>query len=55
MVLERLVSLLLVGGELLPQLEELNYLGVLLISEGQMEVEIGRHIDAAGAGMGSVY
>ena len=35
------------GGELLPQVEELKYLRVLLMSEGEMEQEIYKWIEAA--------
>ena len=44
-----------VGGELLPQVEEFKYLGVLFMSEGRMEREIDRRIGAAAAVMLSVY
>ncbi|KAI3359406.1 hypothetical protein L3Q82_002909 [Scortum barcoo] len=33
------------GGEVLPQVEEFKYLGVLFTSEGKMEREIDRRID----------
>ncbi|CAL9687123.1 unnamed protein product [Knipowitschia caucasica] len=36
-----------VGGEVLPQVEEFKYLGVLFMSEGRMEHEIDRRIGAA--------
>ena len=36
-----------VGGELLPQVEELKYLGVLFTSVGKMEQDIDRRIGAA--------
>ena len=44
-----------VGGELLPQVEEFKYLGVLFKSEGRMEREINRRISAAAAVMWSLY
>ncbi|KAI3369679.1 hypothetical protein L3Q82_024522 [Scortum barcoo] len=44
-----------VGGEVLPQVEEFKYLGVLFTSEGKMEREIDRRIGAASAVMRSVY
>ena len=40
-----------VGGELLPQVEESEYLGVLFTSEGRMEREIDRRISVAAAVM----
>ncbi|KAI3375230.1 hypothetical protein L3Q82_021733, partial [Scortum barcoo] len=42
-----------VGGEVLPQVEEFKYLGVLFTSEGKMEREIDRRIGAASAVMRS--
>ena len=36
--------LLWVGEEILPQVEEFKYLGVLFTSEGKMEQEIDRRI-----------
>ena len=44
-----------VGGELLPQVEEFKYLGVLFTSEGRMEREIDRRIGAASAVKRSMY
>ncbi|KAI3371889.1 hypothetical protein L3Q82_006769 [Scortum barcoo] len=44
-----------VSGEVLPQVEEFKYLGVLFTSEGKMEREIDRRIGAASAVMRSVY
>ena len=44
-----------VGGELLPQVEELKYLGVLFTSEGRMERKIDRWICAVAAVMCSLY
>ena len=38
-----------VGNEILPQVEEFKYLGVLFTSEGRMEREIGRRTGAASA------
>jgi len=38
-----------VGNEMLPQVEEFKYLGVLFISEGRMEREIDGRIGAASA------
>ena len=38
-----------VGGEVLPQVEEFKYLGILFTSEGRMEREIDRRIGAAAA------
>ncbi|KAI3367105.1 hypothetical protein L3Q82_008170 [Scortum barcoo] len=52
-VLERFAAE--VGGEVLPQVEEFKYLGVLFTSEGKMEREIDRRIGAASAVMRSVY
>ncbi|KAI3351226.1 hypothetical protein L3Q82_005779 [Scortum barcoo] len=43
------------SGEVLPQVEEFKYLGVLFTSEGKMEREIDRRIGAASAVMRSVY
>ena len=40
-----------VGGEVLPQVEEFKYLGILVTSEGRMEREIDRRIGAASAVM----
>ncbi|KAI3367439.1 hypothetical protein L3Q82_026292, partial [Scortum barcoo] len=47
--------MMLVGGEVLPQVEEFKYLGVLFTSEGKIEREIDRRIGAASAVMRSVY
>ncbi|KAI3375645.1 hypothetical protein L3Q82_003952 [Scortum barcoo] len=52
---KRVVCPLQVGGEVLPQVEEFKYLGVLFTSEGKMEREIDRRIGAASAVMRSVY
>ncbi|KAK3522832.1 hypothetical protein QTP86_004669 [Hemibagrus guttatus] len=56
MVLNRkkVACTLQVGGELLPQVEEFKYLGVLFMSEGKMDREIDRRIGAA-AVMRSMY
>ncbi|KAI3369704.1 hypothetical protein L3Q82_024548 [Scortum barcoo] len=43
----RVACPLRVGGEVLPQVEEFKYLGVLFTSEGKMEREIDRRIGAA--------
>ncbi|KAK3529325.1 hypothetical protein QTP70_029151 [Hemibagrus guttatus] len=43
-----------VGGEVLPQVEEFKYLGVLFTSEGRMDREIDRRIGAAAAVMRSM-
>ncbi|KAK3508624.1 hypothetical protein QTP70_000911 [Hemibagrus guttatus] len=43
------------GGEVLPQVEEFKYLGVLFTSEGRMDREIDRRIGAAAAVMRSMY
>ncbi|XP_016305013.1 uncharacterized protein LOC107660256 [Sinocyclocheilus anshuiensis] len=43
------------GGELLPQVEEFKYLGVLFTSEGKMERQVDRRIGAASAVMWSLY
>ncbi|KAK3545823.1 hypothetical protein QTP70_015266, partial [Hemibagrus guttatus] len=57
MVLDRkkVVCTLQVGGEVLPQVEEFKYLGVLFTSEGRMDREIDRRIGAAAAVMRSMY
>ncbi|KAK3542027.1 hypothetical protein QTP86_010850 [Hemibagrus guttatus] len=44
-----------VGGEVLPQVEEFKYLGVLFTSERRMDHEIDRRIGAAAAVMRSMY
>ncbi|KAK3509336.1 hypothetical protein QTP70_029059 [Hemibagrus guttatus] len=51
MVLDRkkVACTLQVGGELLPQVEEFKYLGVLFTSEGRMDHEIDRRIGAVAA------
>ncbi|KAK3524784.1 hypothetical protein QTP86_005457 [Hemibagrus guttatus] len=57
MVLNRkkVVCTLQVGGEVLPQVEEFKYLGVLFMSEGRMYREIDRRIGAAAAVIRSMY
>ncbi|KAI3376133.1 hypothetical protein L3Q82_016652 [Scortum barcoo] len=52
---KRVACPLQVGGEVLPQVEEFKYLGVLFTSEGKIEREIDRRIGAASAVMRSVY
>ncbi|KAI3371391.1 hypothetical protein L3Q82_023988 [Scortum barcoo] len=46
---KRVACPLQVGGEVLPQVEEFKYLGVLFTSEGKIEREIDRRIGAASA------
>ncbi|KAK3545223.1 hypothetical protein QTP70_002063 [Hemibagrus guttatus] len=57
MVLNRkkVACTLQVGGEVLPQVEEFKYLGVLFTSEGRMDREIDRWIGAAAAVMRSMH
>ncbi|KAK3518499.1 hypothetical protein QTP70_001476 [Hemibagrus guttatus] len=57
MVLDRkkVACTIQVGGEVLPQVEEFKYLGVLFTSEGRMDCEIDRRIGAAAAVMRSMY
>ncbi|KAK3529838.1 hypothetical protein QTP86_007201 [Hemibagrus guttatus] len=57
MVLDRkkVACTLQVGGEVLPQVEEFKYLGVLFTSEGRMDREIDRRINAAAAVIWSMY
>ncbi|KAK3542555.1 hypothetical protein QTP86_029613, partial [Hemibagrus guttatus] len=57
MVLDRkkVACTLQVVGEVLPQVEEFKYLGVLFTSEGSMDREIDRRIGAAAAVMQSMY
>ncbi|KAI3375382.1 hypothetical protein L3Q82_021871 [Scortum barcoo] len=55
---KRVACPLQVGGEVLPQVEEFKYLGVLFTSEGKIEREIDRRIGAASVrsyAMRSVY
>lgn len=53
-VRKMVVCPLQVGEQFLPQMEELNYLGVLFTSEGKMECEVDRQIDAEAAVMWSL-
>ena len=46
---KRVGSLLRVGSEVLPQVEEFKYLGVLFTSDGRREREISRRTGAASA------
>ncbi|KAK3571605.1 hypothetical protein QTP86_015340 [Hemibagrus guttatus] len=57
MVLDRkkVACTLQVGGEVLPQVEEFKYLGVLFTSEVRIDREIDRRIGAAAAVMRSMY
>ncbi|KAK3534027.1 hypothetical protein QTP86_000639 [Hemibagrus guttatus] len=57
MVLDRkkVASTLQVVGEVLPQVEEFKYLGVLFTSKGRMDREIDRQIGAVAAVMRSMY
>ncbi|KAK3505719.1 hypothetical protein QTP70_020512 [Hemibagrus guttatus] len=57
MVLDRkkVACTLQVGGEVLPQVEEFKYLGVLFMSDGRMDREIDRRFGAAAAVMRSMY
>ncbi|KAK3552130.1 hypothetical protein QTP86_001508 [Hemibagrus guttatus] len=57
MVLDRkkVACTLQVGGQVLPQVEEFKYLGVLFTSERRMDREIDRRIGAAAAVMRSMY
>ncbi|TWW73420.1 hypothetical protein D4764_15G0008140 [Takifugu flavidus] len=48
---KKVECLLRVGEEVLPQVEEFKYLGILFTSEGRMEREIDRRIGAASAVM----
>ncbi|KAK3534950.1 hypothetical protein QTP70_002031 [Hemibagrus guttatus] len=52
---KKVVCTLQVGGEVLPQVEEFKYLGVLFMSEGRMDREIDRWLGAAAAVMRSMY
>ncbi|KAK3519732.1 hypothetical protein QTP70_003707 [Hemibagrus guttatus] len=52
---KKVACILQVGGEVLPQVEEFKYLGVLFTSEGRMDREIDRRIGAAAAVMRSMY
>ncbi|KAK3562395.1 hypothetical protein QTP86_033533 [Hemibagrus guttatus] len=52
---KKVACTLQVGGEVLPQVEEFKYLGVLFTSEGRMDREIDRRIGAVAAVMLSMY
>ncbi|KAK3568242.1 hypothetical protein QTP86_002009 [Hemibagrus guttatus] len=52
---KKVACTLQVGGEVLPQVEQFKYLGVLFTSEGRMDREIDRRIGAAAAVMRSMY
>ncbi|KAK3563871.1 hypothetical protein QTP86_004810 [Hemibagrus guttatus] len=52
---KKVACTLQVGGEVLPQVEEFKYLGVLFTSEGRMDREIDRRIGAAAAVLRSMY
>ena len=52
---KRVECTLRVGDEILPQVEEFKYLGVLFTSEGGMEREIDRRIGAAAAVMRTLH
>ncbi|KAK3522459.1 hypothetical protein QTP86_011803 [Hemibagrus guttatus] len=52
---KKVACTLQVGGEVLPQVEEFKYLGVLFTSEGRMDREIDRQIGAAAAVKRSMY
>ncbi|KAK3549179.1 hypothetical protein QTP70_033971 [Hemibagrus guttatus] len=52
---KKVACTLQVGGEVIPQVEEFKYLGVLFMSEGRMDREIDRRIGAAAAVMRSMY
>ncbi len=49
---KRVYCTLWIGSELLPQVKELKYTGVLFTSEGRLEHDIDRRIDAVAAVMG---
>ncbi|KAK0152442.1 putative uncharacterized transposon-derived protein F52C9.6 [Merluccius polli] len=52
---KRVECTLRVGDEILPQVEEFKYLGVLFTSEGRMEREIDRRIGVASAVMRTLH
>ncbi|KAK3559901.1 hypothetical protein QTP86_026426 [Hemibagrus guttatus] len=52
---KKVACTLQVGGEVLAQVEQFKYLGVLFTSEGRMDCEIDRLIGAAAAVMRSMY
>uniref|UniRef100_A0A8C6P7M2 Reverse transcriptase domain-containing protein n=1 Tax=Nothobranchius furzeri TaxID=105023 RepID=A0A8C6P7M2_NOTFU len=55
LIRKRVECLLRVRDEVLPQVEEFKYLGVLFMSEGKLEREIDRRIGAASAVMRALY
>uniref|UniRef100_A0A8C6P1M8 Reverse transcriptase domain-containing protein n=1 Tax=Nothobranchius furzeri TaxID=105023 RepID=A0A8C6P1M8_NOTFU len=55
LIRKRVECLLRVRDEVLPQVEEFKYLGVLFTSEGKLEREIDRRIGAASAVMRVLY
>nr|XP_054604257.1 uncharacterized protein LOC129165341 [Nothobranchius furzeri] len=55
LIRKRVEFLLRVRDEVLPQVEEFKYLGVLFTSEGKLEREIDRWIGAASAVMRALY
>uniref|UniRef100_A0A8C6KY55 Reverse transcriptase domain-containing protein n=1 Tax=Nothobranchius furzeri TaxID=105023 RepID=A0A8C6KY55_NOTFU len=55
LIQKRVECLLRVRDEVLPQVEEFKYLGVLFISEGKLEREIDSRIGAASAVMRALY
>uniref|UniRef100_A0A8C6NNI1 Reverse transcriptase domain-containing protein n=1 Tax=Nothobranchius furzeri TaxID=105023 RepID=A0A8C6NNI1_NOTFU len=55
LIRKKVECLLRVRDEVLPQVEEFKYLGVLFTSEGKLECEINRQIGAASALMWVVY
>ncbi|KAK3507833.1 hypothetical protein QTP70_001201 [Hemibagrus guttatus] len=52
---KKVACTLQVGGEVLPQVEEFKYLGVLFTSEGRMDREIDRRSGAAASVMRFMY
>ena len=52
---KRVECSLRVGNEILPDVEEFKYLGVLFTSEGRMEWEVDRRIGAASAIMRALH
>ncbi|TWW62684.1 Receptor-type tyrosine-protein phosphatase T [Takifugu flavidus] len=52
---KKVECLLRVKNEILPQVEEFKYFGVLFTSEGRMEQEVNRRIGAASAVMRSLH
>uniref|UniRef100_A0A8C6MBU3 Reverse transcriptase domain-containing protein n=1 Tax=Nothobranchius furzeri TaxID=105023 RepID=A0A8C6MBU3_NOTFU len=55
LIRKRVECLLRVRDEVLPQMEEFKYLGVLFTSEGKLEREIDRWISAASTAMQAFY